>query len=64
MTESKREITIGFDYNDMNDFERKRLKDIENGLTEIGITFDTYLSKDKCTRYWLLKDNDKLKVEL
>lgn len=63
MATLEKEVTIGFDYNNMSGFERKRLKDIETGLTEIGIMFDTYLSKDKCTRYWLLKENDKLKIE-
>lgn len=61
MTQDKN-VTISFDYNNMNGFERKRLKDIEIGFTEMGIMFDTYLSEDKCTRYWILKDNPKMKV--
>lgn len=55
------QATIVFDYNAMNDLDRKRLKEIESNFTSMGIMFDTYTVKG--TRYWILKSNDKITVE-
>lgn len=55
------QATIVFDYNDMSNNDRTRLKDIETKFTEMGIMFDTYTVKG--TRYWVLKSNDKITVE-